>query len=676
MVEMEEEKKQENSEEIKNMTPVDEGGASEGEEASTPSQEESGFHEFPQQTRRKLSLPSLGGKKVFAGVAVILLLLLVFLAVPLFGVYNSGKKLASTGRELQAAVQSQNLENINTSLSSVKRDLEAFDKSLNFLVWIRPIPFLGGYWVDAKSAARAGIAGIEAGEILIPTIAPYADVLGFDGGKGATTGAQTAEERIDFIVETIDEIIPKLTEISGKTEIVAREVNKIDPNRYPAHFRGRPLREQIKKGIELANQAHEFVSEGRPFLEQAPHLLGIDKERTYLFVWQNDKELRPTGGFITAYSVVRVKDGKFEPVASDDIYHLDNRFNSRIPAPEPIKKYLPLVPYWNLRDMNLSPDFKVSMDTFTEHYETVRGAAEVDGIIAVDTHLLVDLLRVMGRIGVPGFGNYSAEEDPRCNCPQVIYELESFADVAGPIVWDPLDPTRIIYRPPHSDNRKAFLGPLMNSIIANAMAQPKNKLPDLLNAGWNALREKHVLFYMHDEGVQKAVETFGVAGRIVEFDGDYLHINDTNFAGAKSNLYVEQEVELQVEPGKEGTTNTLTIRYRNPQEHDGWLNGPFRDWLRVYVPQGSELIDSTGSEVPITTYEELGKTVFEGFFTLRPLGVLELKLTYKTPVSPPAGGGYRLLIQKQPGKPGFLYSVKVGKKKEEFKLLGDKELSF
>ena len=60
----------------------------------------------------------------------------------------------------------------------------------------------------------------------------------------------------------------------------------------------------------------------------------------------------------------------------------------------------------------------------------------VDGIIAVDTQLLVDLLKVTGPIGVSGFGNYSAEIDKRCNCPQVFYELEKFADQEGPVVWD------------------------------------------------------------------------------------------------------------------------------------------------------------------------------------------------------------------------------------------------
>ncbi|MDO8503177.1 MAG: DUF4012 domain-containing protein [bacterium] len=655
-------------EEIKNITPESSG-------VITTEAKDAGFHDFPDSDRRKFSFPRPRfGRKGLGGfgiaIAVIFLLLVVFGVLPAIGAYTSAKKMVSSAQDLEKAVGSQNIDQMRTSLVQIKKDLASFDSSLGRLSWATIVPFVGGYVKDAKAMGKGGLAGADAGEIILTTIEPYSDFLGLDGGKQEEDGAKTAEDRINFIVTTIGDIAPKLDSIGEKTAVLSQELNTIDPNRYPENFKGKPVRSQLRRIIDLVNTLHNFVSRGKPLLEQAPYLLGIGQERKYLFLFQNDKELRPTGGFITAYSIVKVKDGKFDQVSSNDIYNLDARLNSRIPAPEPIKKYLPLVNYWNLRDMNLSPDFKVSMDTFSENYKKTR-SPEVDGIIAVDTKPLVDLLSVMGTIGVPGFGNFSAKDDPRCNCPQVIYELESFADVAGPIVWDDIS-GKIVFKPPHADNRKLILGPLMNSLIANAMGQPKEKLPDLFEAGWNALLEKHILLYLFNADAQRASEEFGLAGRIKDFDGDYLHINDSNFAGAKSNLYVDQEVDLTVEPGKDSATNVLSIRYKNPQKHDGWLNGPFRDWFRVYVPKGSELIDSTGSEVPVTFSEDLGKTVFEGFFTLRPEGVLEVKITYKTPVK--KDGDYKILIQKQAGTEGSAYTVSVGGRREEFRLTQDKEL--
>lgn len=625
-------------------------------------------YEFPEGGSSSFLKSAVGGRLLVFVLSLVFVLGVLF-GVPLFLVYIGAKGVVSSGRELYASFQAQDINRIKSSLDNTKSSMKQFDSSLKLVFWMRPIPILGGYVSDAGAFVKGGLAGLEAGEEILNTAEPYADLLGLNGGK-AGDGAKTAQDRIEFIVESIGTLIPKLATISERVDVAADQLNKINPNRYPEVFRGYEIRSKMIAGLDLVNQVHRFISGGRPVLEQAPYLLGIGGERRYLVIMQNDKELRPTGGFITAYSVLSVKDGKFSPGFSNDIYNLDARFNSRIPAPEAVKKYL-FQDYWHLRDMNLNPDFEESMKQFMEGYKKT-GSPKVDGIVAVDTELLVSLLKAIGPIGVPGFGNFSAENDSRCLCPNVVYELESYADVAGAIVWDDIS-GKIVYKSPRLDNRKAILGPLMNSILANAMGQSKEKLPDLFESMFSSLMQKHVLFYMEDKEVQEAMRAFNIAGKISSYNGDFLHINDANLAGAKSNLYVEQEIELKVDRGKEGTVNNLKVKYKNPQKHDGWLNGPYRDWFRIYVPKGSQLLDSSGSEVGVKTYEELGKTVFEGFFTLRPEGVLELSFQYKTLVS---DKDYKLFIQKQPGTKGSLYRVGSGNSAQEFNLLQDRELKF
>ena len=70
------------------------------------------------------------------------------------------------------------------------------------------------------------------------------------------------------------------------------------------------------------------------------------------------------------------------------------------------------------------------------------------------SQLLVNILDAMGPIGVSGYGEYSTKIVPECNCPQVIYELESFADIEGPIVWSENEPGKIVFAPENYDNRK------------------------------------------------------------------------------------------------------------------------------------------------------------------------------------------------------------------------------
>lgn len=84
-------------------------------------------------------------------------------------------------------------------------------------------------------------------------------------------------------------------------------------------------------------------------------------------------------------------------------------------------------------------------------------------------------------------------------------------------------------------------------------------------------------------------------------------------------------------------------------------------------------MDSKGSEVKMTSYDELDKTVFEGFLTVRPLGSAEFTIFYTLPFKV-KDGSLPLLIQKQPGTNDNEYTIKVkGSKIDSFKLLTDKE---
>jgi hypothetical protein len=350
---------------------------------------------------------------------------------------------------------------------------------------------------------------------------------------------------------------------------------------------------------------------------------------------------------------------------------LDANFNSRIAAPEPIKRYLG-VSYWHLRDMNLSPDFKRSVGMFLENYQKIDKSTEIAGVFAIDTQVLVDLLNVLGRVGVPGWGNFKPDPDPRCfGCPQVVYQLELLAD--KPLATQ-------------NPNRKGFLAPLMHSVLSNALGAPKEKITPLVQSLWRDLREKHILVYFPDDSLQRSVESLGFAGRIVDFDGDYFHFNDSNFGGAKSNLFITQKVRHEYKSLDDGTIEKkVVINYKNTapasdcnlERGNLCLNGLYRDWFRLYVPAGSQLEKLSGSEAKPTTYEELGKTVFEGFFgdssPLRPNGLARVTFQYRLPFKNKKK--LRLLIQKQPGKDTIIHQIWVnGKKQQEVAVNSDTTL--
>lgn len=616
-------------------------------------------------------------KIIWLSVAGLFVLFLIFNVIAGFLVYKSGTKLVASVKKLQEETKSQDLKVIATGIDRVKSDVKGLKSSYKLISWAGIIPYVGGYINDGKHAINAADSGLDAGKIVMAAIEPYSDLLGLKAGgtEAPESGEKTAQERIDFLVNTIPSLIPQIDIISGSVAKIQSEVAQINPDRYPEKYKGIELRAKVRSAQNLIDEVATIVVNGKPMLEQVPYLLGMDSPRNYLVLFQNDKELRPTGGFMTGYSIMKVDKAKFSPTTSDDIYNLDAKYKPSTLAPDPIVDLIkgPYIISKNLRfrDMNWSPDFAVSMGDVVKA-GTEIGITGIDGIIAVDTQLLVNLLEVIGPIGVPGYGNFSNNIEPKCNCPGVIYELESYADVEGPIIWDPLT-GKIISKPKNADNRKRIIGPLMNSVLANAMGQPKEKLAPLFEAGFKSIMEKHVIFYLMDEKVQSAVVDFGIGGTIKDYKGDYLHVNDANLGGRKSNLYVTQEVLQEIELAKDGSVEkTVTITYKNPQKYDGWLNSVLPNWVRVYVPKGSQLIASEGLETKADPYEDLNKTVFAGHFELRPEGVSKVTFKYKLPMK--FSKEFKMLIQKQPGTDGPLYTINLGKHEEEFYLKTDKEL--
>ncbi len=628
----------------------------------------------------------LGSKKLFPKKTAFTILVLIVvvalsslaLILPIQKVLADAQKTQQQVEAMVAAVKKQDIELASQELQKTREDLTKTQKSLNSLSFLKFIPLVNIYYNDAKHLAKAGFYGLDAAEILIDSVKPYADVLGLKG-QGSFVGG-TASQRIQTAVATMGKITPHIDDIVSSVSLAKEEVDKVNPNHYPPILGGAKIRNTLTEVRLFVDQGVSLVNEARPLIKILPSLLGEPKEKKYLVLFQNDKELRPTGGFITAYAVFRIDKGVIHVDRSDDIYTLDNGILGKPKAPEPILKYLPKVPLFNLRDSNLSPDFIESMNTFNSLYKKANGYVDVDGIIAIDTHVLTSTIKILDDEVYAGGIRFTSKNDQRCDCPQVIYELESL--ISTPRSLD----LRITSLATAQAQRKDMIGVLLYAIMDKALkSSPKLYWGPLFQDLLTQANQKHILFYLYNKDAQKGVESLNAAGRIKSYDGDYLHINQANFGGAKSNLFVQEEVSQNIEVKSDRTIlKTLTINYKNPhppsdcnlERGNLCINAVLRNWFRIYVPKGSELINSQGSEVKIISYEELGKTVFEGFLTVRPKGAATLSLTYRLPFKLDSSSPLPFLIQKQPGTSNTQYSILVnGKETEKFVLLTDRQIT-
>ncbi len=620
------------------------------------------------------------------GIIVVFVVIGIILFFSFGSVIAAANAVVGKGKETMTAIKSQNLDQTKAKLSETRQKLIALNLEYNKVRPLKFIPFLGSYVSDGDHGIKAGLAGLDAADKAVEALEPNADLLGLKGKSKFVFG--TADDRIQTAVKTMTALTPKVNEMAVSVEALKKELDAIDPNRYPKQIGKTVIREKLASAIDVIDNAANLFVNAQPLLVNLPKMLGEPQERRYLVIFQNDKELRPTGGFITAYAQFRFAHGKAILEKSDDIYNLDNALTKKFPAPREILTFHKGVYNLNLRDSNLSPDFKLSMQQFESMYDYVGGKEILDGIIAVDTHVLVEALRILGPLTIAG-RTFSAETDKRCDCPKAVYELEDYST-------RPVNYVRTA--------RKDIIGVLFHTMLQQALGtSPSKYWGSLFQMLLSEVNQKHVLAYFHDGNAQKAVESFNMAGRIMtasetatllkyeEGKGwDYLHINNSNMAGAKSNMFVSEKMTKDVTVNKDGTMmSKLTVEYKNPYpgsdcglESGGLcLNAPLRNWVRVYVPSGSKLVESKGTQspkdntpVPMDTYDSLGKTVFEGFLIVNPLGTARLDLTYSSPIKE-IDGKYRVLIQKQPGTNNGDFTVKLdGKERKKFPLQTDIEL--
>ncbi|MEK7097073.1 MAG: DUF4012 domain-containing protein [Patescibacteria group bacterium] len=563
---------------------------------------------------------------------VLLILGYFFVYRPIINIKAKANIVLASAREMKSIFAQNDIELLKTRLGDFSNKYQNLEKAAKPIYWASFIPYVS----DLKNGLTAGNYLVKAAKETVDTIEPYADLIGFKKGE-QSFAEKSAEDRLQTAVLTLDKMVQKVDPIAEDLDQAGKSIAKINPNRYPKKIGKLILREKIVNIKDQFEGVTELFVNAKPLIKKLPEILGSKEEKTYLILYQNDKERRATGGFLTFYAVFKVNNGKMTIYRSDDIYSLDASISNHPKAPPEILTYHKGVSQFYIRDSNLSPDFVQSIKLFESLYQKSGAKVTYDGIIALDSKILVDMLTIFGDVDVSGI-RFSAKMDPRCDCPQAIYTLFDLVD--RPVGYV-------------KENRKGILGDLMYRLFYNAIGfSPSKYWGTLMETMFKNLEEKHILVYFNDSETQESLEQLNFSGRIRDYEGDYLHINNVNFAGAKSNMFVSESIDSKTN-GKE---REVVIVFRNPYpasdcnlERGGLcLNAVLRNWIRFYVPQGSKLVSFDGSSKKVQTYDELGKTVFEGFLGVPTQGQATVTLKYTLPSNIDTNN-YSLLVQKQAG---------------------------
>jgi len=457
------------------------------------------------------------------------------------------------------------------------------------------------------------------------------------------------------LLEALGPIKVNLYSAYEQASLAQSFLNKVEPG-----FKLLRQTEKLEKLKKYLPEIREILAKGQDFLSVAPKILGIGGRKTYLVLFQNNMEIRPTGGFIGSFGIINLENGKLVSFEIFDVYQADGQLKGYVEPPGKLRQYLGEAT-WYLRDSNWDPDFPVSAKRALWFLDKEMQIA-ADGTIAVTLEVAKSLLAAVGGVEVP-------EYKEKIEAGNLFEKAEYYSEL-GTF--------------PGSTQKKDFLGSLAKAVFEEIKRAEGRELVNVAKAVLSSLEQKEMILYFNDEESQRVVSRLNWGGNLRDYQpsseqfsvlADYLFIVEANVGIDKANYFVKRKIDQQISLDNQGRVKEkLEITYENQSPSENWPAGRYKNYLRVYLPRGARVTSILTSDpvnpglwLPLDTRfldisEEHGKSVFGILVEVPIKSEKKIEISYDLPVSLDLSkklGSYLLMIQKQPGVYPSPYSLTV-----------------
>ncbi len=384
-------------------------------------------------------------------------------------------------------------------------------------------------------------------------------------------------------------------------------------------------------------------------------LIGQDTKK-YLVLFQNNTELRATGGFPGSYALLTFENGNIKNIKVDDIYNPDGQIKEKIIPPKPMQH---ITPTWGMRDANWFADFPTSAQKIEDMYQ-LTGGSKVDGVITMTPDVILDVLRLVGPIEMP---EYKLTLTADNFLAQIQEEIEYGTNRTQP---------------------KTILKDLQPKLFAIIRSKDKETLQKIFQIISDRLAQKHILAYFNDDELETFASERGFGGELGSPKTDFLSVVYTNIKGSKADAVTDNKLTLNTQLNGTTAKHQLSINRldRGSESGLGFYNRPNSAYIRVYVPKGAVLDSIEGVSIPnyqplvsyddayradkdlqrieskiehpklgVDVFQETNHTVFGFWLIVDPKESRTVDLSYSVP-NVPADQAYALKWQKQSGTKG------------------------
>ncbi|MEO5927165.1 MAG: DUF4012 domain-containing protein [Patescibacteria group bacterium] len=406
---------------------------------------------------------------------------------------------------------------------------------------------------SARALLEVGDKASQAGQLLAQAF----DKIFSDPGR-------RLDERLDVLAAYARAAVPLLTDAS-------KAAATIDPTTLPED-----KREEFKKlsaGLEGGTQA---VRDFAGMADMLAIMSGKDRKRTYLFIFQNNTELRPTGGFMGSVAEVDLDRGAVTKVRvpPGGTYDLKGQLLEHVISPQPLHL---INAGWQFQDANWSPDFPTAAEKI-RWFWSKSGQPTLDGIIAINASFVENMLDITGPIDMPAYGKVIDKTN---------FLIETQKSVE--IEYDK-----------EANTPKKFVGDLVEAMRERMKTFTSEDWLKVAALASDSLQSKDIQVALMDPEQEEVAERYGWSGKLKETPGDSLALIEANIAGQKTDGVISETADVHVGIQPDGAIIDTVKLTRTHHGQKGELFRGVRNvsYLRAYIPKGSELLAASGFEAP------------------------------------------------------------------------------
>jgi Protein of unknown function (DUF4012) len=396
--------------------------------------------------------------------------------------------------------------------------------------------------VDEISAMGVAIsdAGLELAALDQQIIKPTSP-----GGQGGVS-----------LLTVIDQTQKSLVKVRADIELAVKAAAQVDVQLLPTSQQA-----SFSSARGTLSAALVSIDAFQALVPVITEVLGGNGARTYLIEQVNPTELRPGGGFIGTYSVVRADQGTLKLITSGTATQIsepraDVGHAGYVLPPGPLREFVPYTS-WSFIDSNFFPDFPSNAQA-GEMFAQPKLSSHIDAVIAMDYYTVAKILGVTGPVAVPGFG--------------VTLDANNF--VSEVVQLD------VNNSPAHKLVLNAVAGPLMTRVST----LPPSSWPALLSALNDMATQRHLQVYFNNDTVQKAINQFGWSGVLNPAGApDYMIEVEANLGGTKANYFVTRHFTVDLSRSGNTLHHQVTIDLTDNMPFSYRPGEYYSAYLRLYV---------------------------------------------------------------------------------------------